>query len=415
MDCKFDDYNMFQSFKVKARWFFDNKQNDASYGLLNYNAGQNSIIKISPAFCNREDQFNNPSLYKVKGLCENGEIIRGNGYRVGSFFNSSGLSVEKVQLFDFSIDNFYYQTLAPKLVNFSATDFNYWLPNQKFSIPDKGIGIVVDPPQAVKIGSIKYNDQEYNLKIGYANSSNQRNDNHIFYIRMKTFLMLESSQILNHDVTVQLIQKIIKLYEIIAEPASLKEISYIDGRKIRKLFPSSNYDIFFDNMYNPNLFFLDYADVQSELLTVINRWLNSSKEFQLLVDDYLLTVNYKSVIENDLINYTQGIESYFRNERLNLSGKINKLIDELPESYRELLFNSAGNKENWVSDIVNTRVFLTHGDRESKAISNPYKLVQITKILGFMVRIFILKKLGVFIDIRKLLKKFKKVLTAHYY
>jgi hypothetical protein len=51
---------------------------------------------------------------------------------------------------------------------------------------------------------------------------------------------------------------------------------------------------------------------------VINNWVSSSKELQLLVDDYLLTVNYRSVIENDLVNYTQSIESYFRNERLTL-------------------------------------------------------------------------------------------------
>jgi hypothetical protein len=60
---------------------------------------------------------------------------------------------------------------------------------------------------------------------------------------------------------------------------------------------------------------------------VINNWVSSSKELQLLVDDYLLTVNYRSVIENDLVNYTQGIESYFRNECLTLRDKINKFID----------------------------------------------------------------------------------------
>ncbi len=63
---------------------------------------------------------------------------------------------------------------------------------------------------------------------------------------------------------------------------------------------------------------------------MINNWVSSSKELQLLVDDYLLTVNYRSVIENDLVNYTQGIESYFRNERLTLRDKINKFIEELP-------------------------------------------------------------------------------------
>ena len=170
-----------------------------------------------------------------------------------------------------------------------------------------------------------------------------------------------------------------------------------------------------DNKYSPNLFFLDYNDVQSELLNVINNWVSSSKELQLLVDDYLLTVNYRSVIENDLVNYTQGIESYFRNERLTLRDKINKFIEELPESYRELLSEHVGNTDDWIGKLVSTRVFLTHGDRENMAVSNPYKLVQMTKIFGFMVRIFILQKLGITIDKPKILNKFKNVLTTHYY
>lgn len=110
---------------------------------------------------------------------------------------------------------------------------------------------------------------------------------------------------------------------------------------------------------------------------MINNWVSSSKELQLLVDDYLLTVNYRSVIENDLVNYTQGIESYFRNERLTLRDKINKFIEELPESYRELLSEHVGNTDDWIGKLVSTRVFLTHGDRENMAVSNPYKLVHL--------------------------------------
>nr|WP_219721928.1 HEPN domain-containing protein [Lactobacillus helveticus] len=156
-------------------------------------------------------------------------------------------------------------------------------------------------------------------------------------------------------------------------------------------------------------FSYDYNDVQSELLSVINNWVSSSKELQLLVDDYLLMVNYRSVIENDLVNYTQGIESYFRNERLTLRDKINKFIEELPKSYRELLSEHVGNTDYWIGKLVSTRVFLTHGDRENMAVSNPYKLVQMTKIFGFMVRIFILQKLGITIDKPKILNKDQNV------
>lgn len=415
MKNKISDKNMFQNFEVKAYWFLNDNQNSGSYGFLTYNAGQDSVFEISPAFCDKTEQFNSPSPYDICGISEYGEIIRGIGYRVGSSFNHPGLSIEKIQFFDFSIDNFRDDSFSPKLVNFSATDFNYWFPSQKFSIPDKGLGVIIETPKATEIGKIKYDNVDYILKIGHASSSESQNYNHKFNIRMNTFLMLETDKALAENKTMQLIQKIIEMYEIIAEPASLKDVCYIEGNKERKLFLNPKYKNFLDNKYSPNLFFLDYNDVQSELLSVINNWVSSSKELQLLVDDYLLTVNYRSVIENDLVNYTQGIESYFRNERLTLRYKINKFIEELPESYRELLSEHVGNTDDWIGKLVSTRVFLTHGDRENMAVSNPYKLVQMTKIFGFMVRIFILQKLGVTIDKPKILNKFKNVLTTHYY
>lgn len=415
MKNKISDMNMFQNFKVKACWFLNDNQNSGSYGLLKYNAGQESVVEISPAFCDETEQFNSPSPYDICGISEYGEIIRGTGYRVGSSFNHPGLSIEKIQFFDFSVDNFRDDSFSPKLVNFSATDFNYWFPNQKFSIPDKGLGVIIETTKATEIGKIKYDNVDYILKIGYASSSEPQNYNHNFNIRMNTFLMLEADQALAENKTLQLIQKIIEMYEIIAEPASLKDVCYIEENKKRKLFLNPKYKNFLDNKYSPNLFFLDYNDVQSELLNVINNWVSSSKELQLLVDDYLLTVNYRSVIENDLVNYTQGIESYFRNERLTLRDKINKFIEGLPESYRELLSEHVGNTDDWIEKLVDTRVFLTHGDRENMAVSNPYKLVQMTKIFGFMVRIFILQKLGITIDKPKILNKFKNVLTTHYY
>jgi hypothetical protein len=49
------------------------------------------------------------------------------------------------------------------------------------------------------------------------------------------------------------------------------------------------------------------------------------------------------------------------------------------------------------------------------AVSNPYKLVQMTKIFGFMVRIFILQKLGITIDKPKILNKFKVLGSVKYF
>ena len=84
MKNKIIDKNMFQNFEVKTCWFLNDNQNTGSYGLLKYNAGQDAIVEISPAFCNETEQFNSPSPYDMYGISERGEIIRGIGYRVGS-------------------------------------------------------------------------------------------------------------------------------------------------------------------------------------------------------------------------------------------------------------------------------------------------------------------------------------------
>ena len=146
--------------------------------------------------------------------------------------------MKRFQFFDFSIDNFRDDSFSPKLVNFSATDFNYWFPNQKFQFLIKAWGII-ETPKATEIGKIKYDNFDYILKIGYANSSESQNYNHKFNIRMNTFLMLEADQTLAENKTMQLIQKIIEMYEIIAEPASLKDVCYIEGNKKRKLISKS--------------------------------------------------------------------------------------------------------------------------------------------------------------------------------
>ena len=202
MKNKISDKNMFQNFEVKAYWFLNDNQNSGSYGSLKYNAGQDSVFEISPAFCDKTEQFNSPSPYDICGISEHGEIIRGIGYRVGSSFNHPGLSIEKIQFFDFSIDNFRDDSFSPKLVNFSATDFNYWFPSQKFSIPDKGLGVIIETPKATEIGKIKYDNVDYILKIGHASSSESQNYNHKFNIRMNTFLMLETDKALAENKTV---------------------------------------------------------------------------------------------------------------------------------------------------------------------------------------------------------------------
>ena len=86
------------------------------------------------------------------------------------------------------------------------------------------MGVIIETTKATEIGKIKYDNVDYILKIGYASSSEPQNYNHNFNIRMNTFLMLEADQALAENKTLQLIQKIIEMYEIIAEPASLKDV-----------------------------------------------------------------------------------------------------------------------------------------------------------------------------------------------
>lgn len=122
---------------------------------------------------------------------------------------------------------------------------------------------------------------------------------------------------------------------------------------------------------------------------IIQNWFAMNSSQKLLVDNYLLTINYEEVIENKLINLTKGIESYYRNTTLSLLKKLNKFINFLPENMIKELNSIVGDTNTWLKRIKDTRVFIEHGDDRKCRIKGLHELSNSVDILQLIVRMYL--------------------------
>ena len=141
---------------------------------------------------------------------------------------------------------------------------------------------------------------------------------------------------------------------------------------------------------------------------MVSNWFNASSELKLLIQDYLLTVNYTMSMQNMLINLTQGIEAFYRKEKvisrkkvkkyqrnLYLLEKIEKMLSTFSNKFINTIEKDIGlNINKWAKLIKNTRVFIVHGNKKGKIIENTTDLWHSVQLLQYLVQVFILQELG---------------------
>lgn len=407
---------MFQEFKVDAIWSLNQDFSDYSSGSLNYAPQRRCTVFVIPGFINEVQHFSNDVIkHKLFGLTKNEEYIIADGYSIGSEFNKSGFNSEKIQLFGFDIQNF-NPGLAfnPNSVIFAVTDLDYWLPNQSLKGYEKTVGVVAEKASSKPIGNLVFKNTTYELQIGYGSQYQSLKYSHFHELKLNTYLVLKSEHKLDRNGSIELINKITSLYEIVCKPASLRLVQFIDDEHEKNVFISPDHRVFLDGEYNPNSFFLEYKDIEYDFLSMIKKLVAASPELNMLIEDYLLTIHFHSVAENNFINYMQGIDSFYRKQNLSLQKKLKQFLKELPDSYRKILQDNINGFKEWTQLVVDTRVYITHGDREDRAIKDPYRLVKLSHLFRFLIRVFILQQLGFNIDIPKLRNKLQSVLDEQY-
>lgn len=146
--------------------------------------------------------------------------------------------------------------------------------------------------------------------------------------------------------------------------------------------------------------FREERDIQLDNL--IPNWFNKSENFDLLIQDYLLTISYNETVQNKLINLTEGIEAYYRDEKISLCKKIKNMLKSLPTYVIDKLEEHVGNIDEWAQAIKQTRVYIAHGEKKAKVIDDIIELSQGVNTLQYLTQYFILQELGMKIDYKQM-------------
>ena len=142
--------------------------------------------------------------------------------------------------------------------------------------------------------------------------------------------------------------------------------------------------------------FQEKRDIQ--LNNLIPNWFNKGENFELLIQDYLLTISYNETVQNKLINLTEGIEAYYRDKDENLHQKLEDMLNSLPEYIQDTLEKNVGDLDTWLSEIKDTRVYIAHGDRKEHVIDDFMELSRDVDTLQYLTQYFILQELGMKIE-----------------
>lgn len=215
-----------------------------------------------------------------------------------------------------------------------------------------------------------------------------------------------------------------------------------------KLFDSSIDEI---NSFDILIEFNEMKDKQ----TILNNWFKINEKYKPLLDIYFMNFTNESYLEYQFLSYSQALESYLRkNEKYpdnymeiddyeNIKNQMNDFIGELikNDDHKNSLKNKIkfgneislrkrlkeltndlknyksinkiidGNKNNFISEVVDARNYYTHYDDSSNFKKNNEKLRILTFKLKILIELIILKELEFdkeFID-NKLMIKYEKL------
>ena len=148
--------------------------------------------------------------------------------------------------------------------------------------------------------------------------------------------------------------------------------------------------------------FQEKRDVQ--LNNLIPDWFNKDENFDLLIQDYLLTISYNETVQNKLINLTEGIEAYYRDKDESLYQKLKDMLYSLPVYVLDTLKNNVGDLDTWLLAIKDTRVYIAHGIRKAHVTDDFMELSQDVDALQYLTQYFILQELGMKIESKQVVK-----------
>lgn len=365
---------------------------------------------------------------KISGICQINHFV---------ILKPSRLNKNSGKILDF--DNFSFDFLHLK---------EWLMPNDYEIINEvEKKGIVFKNWGTQSIGNVSYKNKEYELLIKKNIISHEdygkiafgkRYFDEVSY-KNEAKLEIKANKIRIED-AVEFCRDICSLFEILLEDYS--KILYI-GNSECNVFPAYTYPNRNINEHHLNVSVINSNNL--DLGTIINNWIEKftgNIYFHRLAANYLSDINNPSTLENTLLNLTQGIEMYYASEdKDSLMVKLMKIFITLPEKYatkiakftidlvdnnrdtsfnaslcyfhwkkKKMYLNKAGkflvkqspdnirkilNLLNFLEELKNTRVLLTHGEKQNSLVLKNKNLNAAVKVLTEVVRIFILLEIGI--------------------
>ncbi|MCI1892595.1 MAG: hypothetical protein LKI92_10750 [Schleiferilactobacillus harbinensis] len=403
---------MFEQFELEGIWSStkDSDINKWDHGVLHYSPTGIELDIVGSLNKQEDDPFHlleGGDYDLVYGYSVSGDyVMLSNVLAFGGRMNFPGMSTEKYSVSNALIyRNEIKSSSLPiviKAAQFSFTNLNTWLPNRMLEIQirkDNTRVYVENPPRQFAICHFSKFGKTISLSINERGTTRPLSGG-ISGVRIENesrfSLNAEDQPLLISEVK-EIVNDFGRLFSVLfGKSVSVKYVRANTAEEAgMNLLFSQNYKVNTDETTNKNRLVPSYDIVKNFLPTFISNWFAMSEEMRLLVDDYLLTITQRGVIENSLINLMQGVESYYRNEELSLVKKIAKITKSVPISIldRKQMESRLGNEQDYTRKLKNTRVFLTHGNKRDDLYTGK-EMISATVVFQLIVQCFVLLQLG---------------------
>lgn len=400
---------MTESFDIVGVWSVDSGRNisDWTVGTLHYKPNQ-VRLEIIDQLDNTGCPFPDTSVYdRVYGFANTGELVTLSNVRYsGGTTRIPGISTEIYALENFIISDKRLDVISePDQIvsaSFSMTYFDKWLPMPAHKVVDdksrKELSVTVGPLKSTRIAKIPKIGTNTYLERNEESSLIQSDKKLEFDIRADlTIKEIPADYLLNH-----LVSRILSLSDLMTiifgrnSTINYLRVACKDSIGLNVFF-SQHTQVIERSEKNIELD-LSFEKLLPEFENLLNSWLTPSKELDITSHDWLQSIRHPSTVENELINLTQGIEAFYRNENsMSLKTKMMEMFDSLPSNYLESALKTFDFKHfdsaTFAERLKNTRVFLTHGTEKEPRFDG-LEVVKATLVFRELERYFLLSELG---------------------
>lgn len=399
-----ENWTMFKPFDLEMSWQLNGHEiTDGNIGRFNYDPEKGSVLELTKQgsfFQVAEsilESYSQDDIYY--GKLNQWNVTLKKLISLGSSTISNELYRHRVQSQEVAIDNVSNnEEFKPNILEFSLTNLKYWLPLSNGITYEKD-RLIFDESKIKPfiVGGFKVDDtQNGRMNIATVWSRKIADRSRKVSLEFEPIIRIKFENTVSDDEAIDLVTQLNSLYELLLGiPTSIKFIRTKDSNtgKYRMFFVDARAPRVYEEDSRTILDKIEFNKVEQDLPKMVSNLLTLDRKNKLMLQNYKLTLEFTTVIENDLVNLTQAIEYIFKKE--SLKKKITAFLSGLPEALKKIVLRVVGDRDKWVTSIVDTRVFLVHGEDSRKhVITNVDELIFTTKLLQMLVRCYLLNKLG---------------------